>query len=116
MKLYRQGDILLVAIDNIPDRLTAVPREHGQAILAHGEVTGHHHAILEPEAELVAIPAEGERLVTADEAAELYLLVHGTDPVQLTHQEHATITVDPGTYKVVRQREYSPEALRRVQD
>lgn len=118
MKLYRQGDVLLVAItnDDVPGDAKPVRRERGKTILAHGEVTGHHHAILEPEAELVGVPTDGQTLVTADEAAELYLLVHGTESVALTHQEHATVTVDPGTYRVVRQREYTPEQLRRVAD
>ena len=28
------------------------------------------------------------------------------DPTTLTHEEHATIDLTPGTYKVLRQREY----------
>ena len=118
MRLYRQGDVLLVAIpkNEVPDEARPLRREQGKAILAHGEVTGHHHAILDRNVKLVGLPSEGEKLVTADQAAELYLLVHGTEPVELTHQEHATITVDPGTYRVIRQREYAPEQLRRVQD
>jgi hypothetical protein len=55
-------------------------------------------------------------LVPVDEAAELYLLVHGTDPVDLVHEEHATITIDPGVYRVQRMREYAPEAPRRLAD
>jgi hypothetical protein len=38
------------------------------------------------------------------------------DVSQLTHQEHGTITVEPGTYEVVRQREWSDEEERRVRD
>lgn len=115
---YRQGDVLLIPIsaDDVPETAAPLGRENGKAVLAHGEVTGHHHAVLDREAELVGVAAEGEQLVTADEAAELYLLVHGTDPVELTHQEHATITVEPGAYKVIRQREYAPEEVRRVAD
>jgi hypothetical protein len=103
---YRQGDILILPVTGIPDNTVPVQREQGKAVLAHGEVTGHHHAIADDTAELV----------TAEQAAELYLIVHGTDPVSLTHQEHATITIDPGSYQVVRQREYTPERIRQVQD
>jgi hypothetical protein len=118
MKAYRQGDVLLIAVsqDDVPTNTKEIRRDHGKAILAHGEVTGHHHAILDPDAELVGVPGDGQKLVTADQAASLYLLVHGTSPVALTHQEHATITIDPGTYRVVRQREYTPEQIRRVVD
>lgn len=115
---YRQGDVLLIPIspDAVPMTATAVARENGKAILAHGEVTGHHHAILDRDVDLIGIPAEGEQLVSADQAAELYLLVHGTEPVELTHQEHDTIVVEPGAYKVVRQCEYQPDAIRTVAD
>jgi len=115
MKLYRQGDVLVIAIDqtDVPADLKPVPREHGRAILAHGEITGHAHAITEDAAELLT---PGEQLVDADGARELYLLVHGDEPVQLVHDEHTTIPLDPGAYKVVRQREYAPEAPVQVQD
>lgn len=116
MRIYRQGDVLLVAINEIPANATKLERENGKAVLAHGEATGHHHAISAPEAELSAVATEGEQIITADQAAELYLLVHGTDPVDLTHQEHATISVEPGAYRVVRQREYAPDEIRRVID
>jgi hypothetical protein len=104
--IYRQGDVLIQAVDNIPKKTKKVKREHGQLILAHGEVTGHCHAIIDESAELV----------TAEQAAELYLLVHGTDPVALTHQEHATIMLPPGKYEVLRQLEYAPEQIRQVAD
>jgi hypothetical protein len=61
-------------------------------------VTGHAHAITDERAELVS--REG--------AAELYLLVHGTEPVELMHEEHDTLLVAPGSYRLVRQREYVP--------
>src|SRR5579872_6115678 len=82
MEIYRQGDVLLIPVDNIPDGTRTVARDdRGRLVLAEGEVTGHAHAIVDEAAELV----------TADEAAELYLLVHGTDPVALLHEEHAKI-------------------------
>lgn len=106
-QLIRQGDVLLIPVDTIPVSATKpVAREQGRLILAHGEVTGHAHAIVEETAELV----------TADQAAELYLLVHGTDPVSLVHDEHDTLTIAPGQYEVRRQREYAPEEIRLVTD
>lgn len=113
---YRQGDVLLVPVDDVPKGLAAVPRENGRVILAHGEVTGHAHAIDNDRAELLGVPDQEDGLVSVDEAAELYLLVHGTDPVDLVHDEHSTITVEPGAYKRIRQREYAPEASRLVAD
>jgi hypothetical protein len=47
---------------------------------------------------------------------ELFLMVEGDAPVALEHDEHDTIAIPPGNYKVIRQREYSPEAIRNVAD
>jgi hypothetical protein len=67
-------------------------------VLAYGEATGHAHVIADERAELV----------TSAEAEELYLAVYGDEAVALTHDEHDTIAVGPGFYRVVRQREYIP--------
>jgi hypothetical protein len=109
--LKRQGDVLLVAIDEVPPRARPLPREQERLVLAHGEATGHHHAIADRRAELFTTDDE---LVTVDEASELYLLVHGGDPVELVHEEHAPIPVEPGAYRVRRQREYRPPEPRRA--
>ena len=107
MKILRQGDVLLIPVDTIPDGTKTVSRDQrGRLVLAEGEITGHAHAIVDESCELV----------TADEAAELYLLVHGTEPVDLLHEEHATISVPPGQYERRILREYSPEATRPVYD
>lgn len=113
---YRQGDVLLVPVDEIPAELTPVQRENGRLILAHGEVTGHAHAIVDPRAELLGTPNSEGGLISVDEAAELYLLVHGDEPVDLVHDEHDTIAVQPGGYRRIRQREYAPEETRLVAD
>jgi hypothetical protein len=105
-ELYRQGDVLIVPTKKVPARTKPVKRENGDVILAHGEVTGHAHRIHDETAELV----------TPEGAAELYLLVHGTAHVALTHDEHDTIMLPPGKYEIRRQREYSPEEIRNVAD
>lgn len=113
---YRQGDVLLFPVGAVPKKLAPVARENGRLILAHGEVTGHAHAIVDERAELVGLVPEQDGFVTADQAAELYLMVHGDGPVDLVHDEHDTIPVEAGAYRVVRQREYAPEQNRMVAD
>jgi len=98
---YRQGDVLLIAVDAIPGRAVPVPRDQGEIVLAYGEVTGHRHAIAEAHAELLALPDQ--------EIERRFLRVVG-DEAGLRHEEHDTITVPPGSYQVVRQREYVPPA------
>lgn len=44
---YRQGDVIIERIDALPKNIKPVAREGGRVILAHGEVTGHAHAIAE---------------------------------------------------------------------
>jgi hypothetical protein len=96
---YRQGDVLLIAVAAIPGRAVPVPRDQGEVVLAYGEVTGHRHAIAEPHAELLALPDQ--------EIERRFLRIVG-DKALLRHEEHDTITLSPGTYQVVRQREYVP--------
>jgi hypothetical protein len=52
--LYRQGDILLKQVKDLPDGLKEVPRDRGRIILAEGEVTNHFHAIEDVEALFLA--------------------------------------------------------------
>lgn len=105
-RLFRQGDVLLIPTKLNRRKLSPVTRENGRLVLADGEATGHAHMIVDESAELV----------TADGAAELFLLVHGPGPVELVHEEHDTIQVPPGEYEVRRQREYAPEEIRLVAD
>jgi len=98
MRCYRQGDVLLVAVKAAPEPGVSVGRQDGRLVLADGEVSGHAHAIV----------AERAHLVSDELADQLYLLVHGDD-VKLEHEEHDTVTVPPGIYRVVRQWEYVPE-------
>src|ERR1700688_418630 len=54
--MFRQGDILIVPVDQLPAGLKWIERENGRVILAHGEVTGHAHAIKDKSAALFRDP------------------------------------------------------------
>ena len=100
-KLYRQGDVLLVAIDKAP-RSGCKIRKDG--VLLEGEATGHCHRVADlTAAELYDI---GDRL---------YLSVF-EQGVSIVHEEHLPIRLPAGDYEVRRQREYNPEAIRNVDD
>lgn len=101
----RQGDVIIQRIQRIPGAVSPVERDHGKVILAYGEVTGHAHAILDQDVDLLS---------TAD-AAERFLRV-GSQGATVVHEEHAPIALAPGSYRVRIQREYSPDKIRLVAD
>jgi hypothetical protein len=93
----RQGDVLLIAVEGLPDTAHPLPRDGGRVVLAYGEVTGHAHAIASPAATLLA--DERERYLRAER------------DVALEHEEHLPIDLPAGTYRVVIQREYVPAPI-----
>ena len=95
-----QGDVFITPVPAIPT--DAQPRPH--CVLAEGEVTGHSHRIAEAgDARLYAHPTALFLEVTAERAT-------------VTHEEHGPIVLPRGSYRVWRQREYSPEAILIVRD
>lgn len=124
----RQGDVLLVPVAGGLLRPMAVSRDRGKVVLAYGEVTGHSHAIAEPTVRLTVLDhraemAEAVRALLAE--AGLVTEVRDEDvvgvlevpvPAELVHEEHAPIQLNDERYVVLRQKEYSPEAIRQVAD
>lgn len=108
-RIYRQGDVLLQRTAKRLITGAPVARKAGRVVLAEGEVTGHAHAIDSPLAQLFE-----------ERGGLLFLRVEPAGreeaPAVLRHEEHAPITLEPGVYRVIHQREYSPEAIRRVVD
>lgn len=105
MKIFRQGDVLIRQVGQTPDGLEQVPLEDGRVILAHGEVTGHAHAVVGAVELLASDVAEiRKRFLRAEREA------------QVVHEEHDTITLPPGLYEVGIQLEYAPEEIRTVAD
>jgi len=98
--LIRQGDVLIQRVETIP--VSSAPLPH--VTLAHGEITGHSHRIENPtDVDLYEVDGT------------LYLRVKSAT-ASLIHQEHATIQIPTGDYKVWRQREYTPQEIRVVRD
>ena len=96
--MHRQGDILFVKFESLPN---APLTERKSAIIVEGEVTGHAHKLV-----------EGRILETAQ--GLLFLAI--ASATQVVHEEHHAINLEPGYYQVIRQREYTPDAIRLVVD
>lgn len=103
--MVRHGDLLLETVETIPWGA----KEKHSPVLLDGEVTGHAHRL--------DYSVDGKTAsVYEDERGTIYVSVAA--PTPLTHEEHDTIVIPIGTYKMTRQREYNPyeRAVRNVQD
>jgi hypothetical protein len=101
--MYRQGDVLLIPVPSLPTGARQARSEGDRIVLALGEATGHAHAIATPGVQLF------------ERGSDRFIQVHALTAV-LAHEEHGAIEIPTGTYRVVTQREYAPEEIRRVQD
>lgn len=101
-EIYRQGDVMIVRTIETPVCGKEIKRDNGRVILAYGEVTGHAHAIYDT----------GVEMYTLDNR----VWVVAPDEFTVQHEEHDTLTIPAGTYWIVRQREYTPSAIRQVLD
>lgn len=102
MNIYRHGDVLLKQVKELPKKVKKLKTN----VLAYGEQTGHSHQVI-------------ARL----ETMTIYEAVEGkflelTAPAKVKHQEHSTIELLPGIYKIGIEEEYDPfsKAIRQVQD
>src|SRR4051812_43297890 len=98
--LVRQGDLLLVPVAEVAKYTPEV--RSGRLVLLRGEATGHAHVIEDERASLHGVWG-----------SERYLVVDGSSPVMLVHEEHDPLPIAPGVYEVRRQREYAPRRSRR---
>jgi hypothetical protein len=106
--MYRQGDVLVVPVDRgaLPAGLVPAARDtRGRMVLALGEATGHAHVLTGDGAELWCPP-------DAPDALFITIERYG----RLGHEEHGPVPLPPGAYRVFRQREYLPGAVRPVAD
>ena len=96
--MFRQGDILLVKAEaHEGEKLESL-------VIQEGEVTGHAHRIADPDtAALFGVNGIAEFVVVSQ-------------PAEIVHEDHDTVNLEAGIYRVIRQREYSPKANRRVLD
>ena len=104
----RQGDALITRVESIPEGLEPMKPEGGNYIVAHSE-TGHHHVLPTQDVEVYE---------AANDPFVLYLVVN--NETELKHlrsfDTHEALKVPPGTYRINRQREHTPEGFRRAAD
>ena len=103
-----QGDLLIIRINTLPDDAIKQEGIDGKHIVAHSE-TGHHHTVQDTDADLYH---------AANDPMIMYLVVD--EKAELIHNRsfdtHESIGFKPGVYQLRRQREYTPEGWRRIED
>lgn len=97
----RQGDVLLVPCEE-PVGATPLKPDGDRVVLAHGEATGHAHAVDAKHAVMYAL------------ACVMYLKV--LERTTLRHEEHDHSDIKPGWYELPGQHEYTPQEIIRVAD
>lgn len=107
-----QGDCILRRINTLPKEAKEVPSRDGWLVIAHSE-TGHHHSVDAMHAKQYEVP--GNPLIC--------FLQMSSDIIDVVHHRpwdtHETLQLlgKPGdVWEVRRQREWTPEGWRRVED
>ncbi len=108
-----QGDLMIRRIPSLPKDAIPVSAEKGSFVVAHSE-TGHNHVIdATPNVQL---------FTTGDPMISYLSVIEATDEVETvikhlrSYDTHESIKVPVGTFEIRRQREYTPEGWRRVED
>lgn len=86
---YQQGDVIIERVEEIKGKKV------NHLILADGEATGHAHRVGVKELDQAEI---------YEDNGTLYLKT--LTEVPITHEEHKTITVPPGTWRIRKVMEY----------
>lgn len=104
MTLFFQGDVCIERVEpTLPGANILAPASDGAIVLAEGEATGHRHAFYGG-----GVTFFRDDALARDIPAKLYighLIVEGNS-AELKHEEHDTIVLPKGTYRVRLQREF----------
>jgi hypothetical protein len=109
---YAQGDLLIARVDDTPLPGSLLQSVGDVTVLAEGEATGHRHVIHE------RVAMFRDECLARDIPAELYVghVRIDTAFARVEHDEHHTITLPRGTYRVTRQRVMEPKDMDLVSD
>ena len=111
MKLFQQGDVLFHAVKIPKTSLQKID----SSVIQEGEHTGHAHRIVMFRHDDKR--TSGFEFLEDPSTKERFLRV-GPDGIEISHEEHKTIKVPEGEYKVgiVMEYDHFAEETRRVMD
>ena len=113
---FRQGDVFVQKIDNLPPDLVKAKESKERVVLQYGEVTGHAHAIHNTKGVQALLERGAETTLVRGMEAGRKGFLKVLEQSNLTHEEHGAIVLEPGNYQITRQRQYTPQELRFVND
>lgn len=101
-KQMQQGDVWLEYVGQLPKGCKEIERK---GILAYGEVTGHKHQL------------EDHGIKIYEDSNGMFY-VRSEKPTNLNHEEHETITLEPGIVKFgqVREKDWLSGMVKQVAD
>lgn len=128
-KVYQQGDLLLTQLtkeeqmdlqSNHQSSASMADSSNNFKInLAFGEVTGHSHRLELTEDTITDVKAFYSNWVEKDEYKTTQpKFIEVIEPAELRHEEHGTIMIPPGFYKIsgVKEFDYVGKTSRQVRD
>lgn len=93
MNIYRNGDFCFRGIETLPKKLI----KQKDKVVGWGEVTGHSHRF--------SVDAPVTLFLADDKKRYMEVL----SPSIISHEEHHPLTILPGKYEIISEKEYSYE-------
>lgn len=105
--MVAQGDVMFIKVATLPDSVS----EQEGFVVAHSE-TGHHHEVEVLERTKKPKVYKKDNFVSYLEIFEEFAdVVH-----KRSFDTHETLRLEKGVWQIRRQREYTPEGFKRVED
>lgn len=103
---FRQGDVAFRKVSKLPEGLKKMDLVNNRVIVGFGETSGHTHGFEQGAAATLYANEDGSKRYVSLEK-----------PADLVHDEHTSISFEPGVFEVIQQKEYVAAApARSVRD
>ena len=117
--MYRHGDLLIQKINAMPPSAFPIPKQKTHnfptgSTLAEGEISGHKHQLIGDGQVFVGMhyinrprhPTTAFLTHSINDVKELYFKANSD--LEIIHEEHKTLKIPQGVYKVTKERQFDP--------
>jgi hypothetical protein len=102
---YRQGDILAIAVAAVPEEMELIKANPGARLPLVADDGGR------PGGHLVTATSDVRGYRRAGGFGPIEWLEVGDEGLSLIHGQHGAMVLEPGLWRIVRQREYDPRTF-----